>query len=253
MLFVGSPSIPQERDTWFVWLTKDASGFFTFVSTIIIFGQAILFFMQLKFIRAGMHDTTIAANAARDGALAAFEANKITQENFLYERRPWLLWSIPPISVIKNNGRHLEINIVGDLSNIGKAPALVIMYFGKFYTTGNNEPAVNKGMAYFTEHLRESMQGGFSLASALPTEKIPMRFGPHGIDVSSLPQEGGFTLFLAFHAKYEFVFGSKQVAEIGTVYMVQPVGTNTASFRLRDLGSATPVHLLELPGARRLT
>jgi hypothetical protein len=50
------------------WLTKDASGFFTFWLALIGIGQAGLFFIQLRYMRKGMDDATIAAVAAKESA-----------------------------------------------------------------------------------------------------------------------------------------------------------------------------------------
>lgn len=72
------------------WLTKDAAGFFTFALVLVGFGQAILFFYQLRYMRQGMRDTSLAAQSALNGALAAVEANKINRDNFLSDHRPWL-------------------------------------------------------------------------------------------------------------------------------------------------------------------
>jgi hypothetical protein len=53
------------------WLTKDAAGFFAFISALIVGGQAVMFFVQLRLMREGMSHTTIAAQAAKESAVTA--------------------------------------------------------------------------------------------------------------------------------------------------------------------------------------
>lgn len=52
------------------WLTKDAAGFFAFLAALIGLGQAVLFYTQLRLMRAGMDDATAAAAAAKASAEA---------------------------------------------------------------------------------------------------------------------------------------------------------------------------------------
>ena len=51
-----------------------------------------------------------------------------------------------------------------------------------------------------------------------------MNFEPHGIELTSLPQDKEFLLYLSFHAVYEFAIGDRRYAEIGTVYCLQRLG-----------------------------
>jgi hypothetical protein len=67
--------IPDAELTGSAWLTKDAAGFFTFGLMVVGIGQALLFFFQLRYMRIGMRDATVTANAAKTSAdsLAASE------------------------------------------------------------------------------------------------------------------------------------------------------------------------------------
>ena len=56
---------------WWSWLSKDAAGFFTFGLVVVGIGQALLFFIQLRFMRRGMDDAKTAADAAKEAADAA--------------------------------------------------------------------------------------------------------------------------------------------------------------------------------------
>jgi hypothetical protein len=62
---------PDAELTGSTWLTKDAAGFFTFGLAVIGIGQAILFYVQLRYMRKGMADSTTAAKAADLNARAA--------------------------------------------------------------------------------------------------------------------------------------------------------------------------------------
>jgi hypothetical protein len=74
-----------------------------------------------------------ADKTAQSAANAASEANRLTRELFIAEQRPWLLWELPKTVAITNDGRRLLISIQGQLENIGRTPALNIIYFGKLY------------------------------------------------------------------------------------------------------------------------
>jgi hypothetical protein len=87
-------------------------------------GQAALFFYQLRYMRQGMKDATIAANAARDGAAAASEQAKA----LVVAERPYIFLKITDPGVgVADNG---EMNFVGKklkfkFVNYGKTPALI--------------------------------------------------------------------------------------------------------------------------------
>jgi hypothetical protein len=133
-----------------------------------------------------------------------------------------------------------------------KTPALNVGYFGKLYVPGP-AAAVNQGMAYYAEHLAEALGLGFVLANVFPTERVSARFAPQGLELASLSASQEFTLWLSIHAKYEFSPGAQQIAEIGAVYMVQPMNPKKATFRVSDFGPVTPAILTESTGVRRIT
>jgi hypothetical protein len=66
---------PDTELTDSIWLPKDAAGFFTFGLVVVGIAQALLFFFQLRYMRIGMRDATVTANAAKTSAdsLAASE------------------------------------------------------------------------------------------------------------------------------------------------------------------------------------
>lgn len=80
---------PDAELTGSTWLTKDAAGFFTFGLVLVGLGQAWLFFFQLRYMRIGMRDATIAAKASQ---LSAETAARTLRD---YER-PWVFVELDP-------------------------------------------------------------------------------------------------------------------------------------------------------------
>jgi hypothetical protein len=212
---------------------------------------------QARDMKASIAVAITTANAAQQSARSAEAANHLTRDMFIAEQRPWLRWAIPKVCILKRNGPNLTFSVEGTLTNIGRLPATEIVYFGKLYAPATTQPALNPGHAFFAEQMQEIAKiPNFALAAALPAETIPMRFGPNGVEVDTLPNV--FTLWFAFHCKYIYSIGVGQnaasVAEIGTIYMVQPIGGATTSFNKGEIvDSETPVALVEFPGQRRLT
>ena len=81
---------------------------------------------------AGERQIGVAEKAAK----SAEASNVLSRKIFVAEQRPWLLWHIPAITTIANDGKQLTISISGELSNIGKTPAFDVVYFGNH--TGQN-------------------------------------------------------------------------------------------------------------------
>jgi hypothetical protein len=238
-------------DAW-NWTTQDPVSFYTSLLAIFTGALVIVSVIQIRYLIRADETARMSAEAAKRAAQAANSSNDLTREIFVAEQRPWLLWRIPKITTVTKAGRHLTIKIVGgEIENIGKTPALHISDFGKFYSPAQGEAMLSRGIAYYVEHLQETIRIPFSLGNLLPTEKTEMRFGPHGIDIVSLPADEEFTLCLAFHAKYEGHLG--RVSEIGTVYIVQRLDGIKGTFRIGDFNPSMVVGLVEWPGVRRIT
>jgi hypothetical protein len=89
-------------------------------------GQAALFFYQLRYMRQGMKDATIAANAARDGAAAANEQAKA----IIVAERPYVFFKITKPGLIPQNERLIpDTETKGrlhfELINAGRTPAML--------------------------------------------------------------------------------------------------------------------------------
>jgi hypothetical protein len=101
---------------------------------------------------------------ARDTADAAKSGNELTREIFIAEQWPWLLWDLPNLVTITRTNNQLHIRLEGTIKNIGKTPALNLIYFGKLYLPGPQEAGVNQGTAFYSEHLSGALAQGFSVA-----------------------------------------------------------------------------------------
>ena len=113
--------------TWSTWLTKDAAGFFTFALFIVGIGQAGLFFVQLRYMRIGMRDATMAANASRQGAEAAIEANRLNRDVFVDSQRPWLDVDVQLAGPFVSNLERGRIELAITVRNVGDKPAFNII------------------------------------------------------------------------------------------------------------------------------
>jgi hypothetical protein len=122
------PKAPDSELIGPTWLTKDAAGFFAFISALVVGGQAAMFFIQLRYMRIGMRDATIAAKAARDGAAAATEAARVARN----AERPYLTPFTPELrnwteSILESNEfKVMEVHL--DIKNIGKGVGFIKGY-----------------------------------------------------------------------------------------------------------------------------
>ena len=148
----------KSRDSELVgWLTKDAAGFFAFVSALIVGGQAVMFFLQLRYMRVGMRDATTAAKAATQGAIAAADAARIARNS----ERPYLTPFEPELrnwaESILENDEYKVLGIHLDITNIGKGVGFINGY----------------GIAH--EICREGQQGDVPLTICDGFSRMPLR------------------------------------------------------------------------------
>jgi hypothetical protein len=126
----ANDATPQNQeaslDRW-VKIGTVLSGVFTSILAFIGIGQAWLFFWQLKLIRKGADDAKMAAEAARDSALASAEANRLNQRLFAASERPWMQVQVTvggPLVYDPINSGMLRATFLITCKNIGKSPAL---------------------------------------------------------------------------------------------------------------------------------
>jgi hypothetical protein len=81
----------HEEETWWQWATTDPIAAFTLLLAVVAVGQALLFVWQLVYMRRGIDEAGIAANAAKDAAKAAVELNEISSREFNATHRPHLI------------------------------------------------------------------------------------------------------------------------------------------------------------------
>lgn len=112
------------------WFTKDASGFFTGLQFIVVFAQAIFFWVQLKLIRVSLKDTKMAADAAGEAAKASARQAQVAEDSLAKLERPYLF--VFNVSRLKaepwedgegDSGFYLKTTYA--LANHGKIPAII--------------------------------------------------------------------------------------------------------------------------------
>jgi hypothetical protein len=91
-VFVALPLIYEPAGTagFWGWLSKDASGFFTFLLLIVAVGQLVLFWYQLRLIRVSLDEAKVAALAAKDSANAAIRQAAVAEASFSAIERPYI-------------------------------------------------------------------------------------------------------------------------------------------------------------------
>lgn len=241
----ASKVTPEERLAEYTGWLAALTGFLVLASII-----------QGVFLLRADKTARINAENAKDTVTATREANNLTRDIFIAEQRPWLLWRITSPTVVTPAGRHLRIDVFGEIENIGRTPALNVAYFGKLYRPADGTGAVNRGVAYYAEHMGEIARNPLTiLAHVLPTESAPIRFSCV-VETEDLPTDRRFQLWLAFHAGYQGRLG--RAAEIGSVYMLQhiPIALGalpSPTFEIGDFSNgAVSVSLIEWQGARRI-
>lgn len=122
-------SYAQKEDPKTFWqkVAADPVATFTLCLVVIAAAQAAFFVVQLSIMREGMKDATIAANAARDGAVAAVESARIARS----AERPYIgpikaELSYPGGDFIPEEGMPLTLEM--DLQNFGKGLAFLLGY-----------------------------------------------------------------------------------------------------------------------------
>jgi hypothetical protein len=145
---------PDAELTGSTWLTKDAAGFFAFSLVLVGLGQALLFFVQLRYMRNGMDDATIAANAAKESAdtakvqaEVARDTLRTMQETAKQQLRAYI--AVRDVRIYYADGEW-QPNIQVTYRNYGQTPAHAvgnrINYFfqiagpATFNATSENDP-----------------------------------------------------------------------------------------------------------------
>jgi hypothetical protein len=141
---------PEGDPSGWDWLFKDAAGFFTFGLVAVGVGQAILFFIQLRYMRSGMEDAGTAANAAKESADTAKIQAEVArdtlhtmQETAKRQLRAYV--AVCEVRILYADGEW-QPNIRVTYQNYGQTPASSvenrIHYF--FHTAAEGAPVFNE-------------------------------------------------------------------------------------------------------------
>jgi flagellar basal body-associated protein FliL len=129
-LLIGLPLIylPAGAGFW-GWLSKDASGFFTFLLLIVGAAQLVLFWYQLRLIRISLEDTKMTAIAAADAATASSRQADAAEQSLAKIERPYIfVHSVSALHVDKIDGFgrvFYELRVTYSVANHGKIPAII--------------------------------------------------------------------------------------------------------------------------------
>jgi hypothetical protein len=224
-------------------VTADPVATFTLCLVVIAAAQAAFFVVQLTYMRIGMRDATIAAKAARDGALAAIQANEINRKNSLVDQRPWV-----GISALEWDGLVFEThneekvgatsNFSFKLKNFGKTPALGIFTHLKIGVRELGSIAIDDGREAFRNEIlsRKSVSAGFAV---FPTEteeaKISASVVQSEIDAGTISASFGRVIYPHFWV------GVGYSSANGDCFCTI-VQFSTAGIVLHESGKDRPIH-----------
>ncbi|WP_316228133.1 MULTISPECIES: hypothetical protein [unclassified Bradyrhizobium] len=165
------PTSSADSDpAWSTWLTKDASGFFTAAQAFIGLIQAVLFFVQLRFMRQSLGDTKAAATAARDAATAAKQQVDVAKaqidvtkigifdlERAYIDAGPVELktqYVNTPGAIVFRPGDPMELVVTVGMKNTGRTRAAITCAHGEFSKNSlGDTPTYNRliGETYLTD------------------------------------------------------------------------------------------------------
>jgi hypothetical protein len=230
------------------WLTKDAAGFFAFVSALVVGGQAAMFFIQLRYMRIGMRDTTRAAKAAERAAKATEESVDLARRTAERQLRPYVhaseahfIWD------------GIGARVIVRCSNSGETPAT-------YFEFGATSRVIWRGRADdltiptdLTYRRWSALGGGDSKSIGSRGAATENGADPYGEDARAVHEaKGKKNFFLLGRLRYGDVFGNEYETEFAfftsntrpdhknpdRVRMINPPG-NFIAFRLTERGQAT--------------
>jgi hypothetical protein len=110
----------RPSEFWRQFIPHEAVGAFTLGLMLIAGAQALMFFVQLRYMNEGLHDASVATQAAQRSANAAQESAKAASAS----NRPWLRISTEPNGqlIFGPEGVSLETRVF--VENVGRSPAV---------------------------------------------------------------------------------------------------------------------------------
>ncbi|WP_445222138.1 hypothetical protein ACKWRH_20920 [Bradyrhizobium sp. Pa8] len=127
-----------EKGSVWDWIFRDASGFFTAWLVIVGLGQIGMFFWQLRYMRKGMRDSTIAAEAARTSAGATVAQAEIARNSAIQLQRPYIFI----FGVTEFKPTQTAFSVYYTVANYGAIPAIVEDAFVGFVFSDRGEPGL---------------------------------------------------------------------------------------------------------------
>lgn len=123
----------------YTWLLQ----LYTLILCTAAIAQALLFWWQLRMIRATAEDTSVSAGAARESALAARDSLELSKENSIRELRAYI--SMTP-KLVYNYRTSGNIGVSFEMKNHGKTPAYSINHYFSILVLENidtNYPSIS--------------------------------------------------------------------------------------------------------------
>jgi hypothetical protein len=103
----------RPSESWGQWATTDPLAAFTLGLMLIAGAQAIMFFVQLRYMNEGLHDASIATRAAQLSADAAVAGN-----------RPWLRIVTELDGPLIFGPKDVSLKTIISVENVGRSPAV---------------------------------------------------------------------------------------------------------------------------------
>jgi hypothetical protein len=113
------------------WFAKDAAGFFTFWLFLIGAGQVVLFYVQLRLIRASLDEAKTAADAAASAATSASRQAHVAEQTLAKIERPYLfIFNVSALRIEEDYDHDAGetynlLRITYSVANYGKIPAII--------------------------------------------------------------------------------------------------------------------------------
>jgi hypothetical protein len=199
---------PDAELTGPTWLTKDAAGFFTFGLVLVGVGQAWLFFFQLRYMRIGMRDATVAANAAKDSSVGVVAAERarffiVIQDHNIGDLLR-LFTNTETDLIHRTVGRSTPPEITYRFKNYGKTPGILKeISLGMSISSDPVDPVYSVTISSFPEHM-------IGAGDATP-DRYAEHYSPIVSEQASAIDRNVARLWFYGRLDYEDVFGKPQV------------------------------------------
>lgn len=191
--FGGGEHSNEEGPPWTDVLVAICAG----LAVMIALAQAAFFVWQLGLMRAGVKDATVAAIAARASSEAAIEANRIIQEHFREQMRPWLALDVVPDRKLTFLREKVHTVVRIRMTNLGQIPAVNVRAWAEMFNDSAGGTSAS-ALESIVSRVKAWKANGSSGKTILPGQTLDLC-----PDVLCLPTPRFIGRILAF-AEYEF-------------------------------------------------